>query len=377
MRRRIGVIAAVLVVAAGLSVPAAGAAAHVLVGIQDDAQTVYGNPVTTFATLKTLRTQVVRMNLNWGGRFGVANDRRPAHPADPNDPSYDWTLYDRAVRYAAQNRIQVLFTILFTPKWANGGKAQNVAPTNAARDLKNFAYAAAERYSGHFIPSNDDEQRYLPAVKKWLAWNEPNNPLWLQQSAGGRFISPRSYAQICNAIYAGVHATNFAGEQVACGATGPRGNNQARSRRPSMSPLAFMRAARKAGMRRMDAYAHHPYYGSRRETPATPGRSGAVTLGNIRSLIALSNRLFGRKPIWITEYGFQTPPDRLFAVSFAQQARYVSQAYAIAWKTPQVTLMVWFMLRDDTNIGAGWQSGFFTASGRHKPAFNTFRRLPH
>jgi hypothetical protein len=40
-------------------------------------------------------------------------------------------------------------------------------------------------------------------------------------------------------------------------------------------------------------------------------------------------------------------------------------------------LMVWFMLRDDTNIGAGWQSGFITASGRHKPAFNTFRRLPH
>ena len=144
-----------------------------------------------------------------------------------------------------------------------------------------------------------------------------------------------------------------------------------------MSPLAFMRAARKAGMRTMDAYAHHPYYSSRRETPASPGRSGAVELGNIRSLIALSNKLFGRKPIWITEYGFQTPPDRLFGVSYAQQARYVSQAYAIARRTPQVAMMVWFMLKDDTNIGAGWQSGFITARGKHKPSFNVFRRLPH
>jgi polysaccharide biosynthesis protein PslG len=376
LRKSLGVFAAALVLAAGLAVPAANAAAHLLVGIQDDAQTLYGNPVTTFATLKTLRTQVVRMNLEWGGKYGVASDRRPAHPADPADPSYDWTLYDRAVRYAAQNGIQVLFTILFTPKWANGGHAQNVAPSNM-RDLRNFAYAAAERYSGRYIPPDDTFQRYLPAVRKWLAWNEPNNPIWLQQSRGGRFISPRSYAGICTAIYQGVHATNFAGEQVACGATGPRGNNQAGSSRPSMSPLAFMRAARKAGMRQMDAYSHHPYYGSRRDTPATPGRGGAVELGNIGAVISLSNKLFGRKPIWITEYGYQTPPDRLFAVSFAQQARYLSQAYAIARRTPQVTMMIWFMLRDDTNIGAGWQSGLMTASGKRKPAFNVFRRLPH
>jgi hypothetical protein len=376
LRRRAALSTFVLLVAACLSASAASAQRHLLVGIQDDAQTLYGNPVTTFQTLRQLRTQIVRINLEWGGRYGVANDRRPAHPQDPSDPAYDWTLYDRAVRYAAQSRIQVLFTFLFTPKWANGGGAQNVAPSSS-RDLLNFAYAAAERYSGHYISSTDNDESYLPAVKKWLAWNEPNNPVWLQQSRGGRFISPRTYAQICNAVYQGVHATNFAGEQVACGATGPRGNNQARSSRPSMSPLAFMRAARKAGMRKMDAYAHHPYYSSRRDTPATAGRGGAVQLGNIRSLIALSNKLFGRKPIWITEYGYQTPPDRLFAVSFGQQARYLAQAYALARGTPQVTLMVWFMLRDDTNLNIGWQSGLLTATGKRKPAFNTFARLPH
>jgi hypothetical protein len=367
---------AVSTLAAGLAVPAATAARHMLVGIQDDAQTVYGNPTTTFRTLRELRTQIVRINLIWGGApHGVATSR-PAHPQDPADPAYDWKLYDRAVRYAAQNRIQVLFTILFVPKWANGGRARNVPPNNY-NDLRNFAYAAAQRYSGKYIPVDVDEETPLPAVKKWLAWNEPNNPNWLKQTSGGRFTSPQSYARICNAIYTGVHNTNFAGEQVACGATGPRGNNNARSFRPSMAPLAFMKAARKAGLRRMDAYAHHPYYGKPTETPSARPNGGAVTMGNIRTLIALSNKLFGRRPIWITEYGYQTRPDRLFAVSYGNQARFLTQAYAIARRTPQVALMIWFMLRDDTNIDAGWQSGVLTAAGKKKPAFNAFRRLPH
>jgi hypothetical protein len=333
--------------------------------------------VTTFPLLRQLRTQIVRINLIWGGApHGVA-DRRPAHPQDPSDPAYDWTVYDRAIRYANQNNIRVLLTILFTPKWANGGKPRSYPPTNMG-DLRNFAYAAAERYSGHYIPvDGNDTQEALPAVKKWLAWNEPNNPNWLKQTSGGRFVSPRSYARICTAVWSGVHNTNFPGEQVACGATGPRGNNAARSSRPEMTPIAFMRAARKAGMRRLDAYAHHPYYGRPTESPSTRPSGGAITLANIRTLIQQSNRLFGRKPIWITEYGYQTKPDRLFAVSYGKQAAYLRQAYAIGRRTPQIAMMIWFMLKDDTNINMGWQSGFLTSSGKRKPAFNVFRRLPH
>ena len=375
MRKSFGVFAAVLVLAASLGV-AAASAHHVLVGIQDDAQTVYGDPVTSFATLHDLRVQVVRMNLQWGGKYGVASNRRPAHPQDPADPAYDWSLYDRADRYAAQYNIKVIFTILFTPKWAGGGAVND--PPRSMTDLRNFAYAAAERYSGKYIPVNDNDEDPLPPVRLWLAWNEPNNPLWLKQTSGGRFVSPREYAGICTAIYTGVHQTNFSGEQVACGATGPRGNNQARSSRPSMSPLAFMRAARRAGMRRLDAYAHHPYYSNPAQTPASkPGDRTSVQLGNLRTLISLSNKLFGRKPIWLTEYGYQTPPDRQFGVSYAKQARYLSQAYAIARRTPQVALMVWFMLKDDTNINQGWQSGLLTATGKKKPAFSVFAHLPH
>jgi hypothetical protein len=371
--RRIGVAAAIVLVAAGLAVPAAQAKAHMLVGIQDDAMTLHGNPAFTFPTLKQLRTQIVRINLNWND---VAK-RRPAHPQDPSDPAYDWDLYDRAIKYTAQYGMQVLLTILFTPSWANGGGARNVPPSNYT-DLRNFAYAAATRYSGHYIPNTDQfDEVYLPAVKYWTAWNEPANPNWLQQVAGGRFVSPRSYARICTAIWQGVHFTNFADEKVACGVTGPRGNNAPNTSRPSLSPLAFMRLTKAAGLRNLDAYAHNPYYGKPSETPASKPGGSAVTLGNMNTLIAVVNKLWGKKRIWITEYGWQTPPDRLFGVSFARQAAYVRQSYAIARANPRIDMMVWFMLRDDTNIGIGWQSGFLTAAGKKKPSFNVFARLPH
>jgi hypothetical protein len=374
LRRSLGVLAAIIILAAGLSVPAAQAKQHMLVGLQDDAMVLFGNPTFTFRTLKQLRVQIVRINLNWDK---VAK-RRPAHPQDPADPAYDWTVYDRAIRYAGQNGMQVLLTILFVPSWANGGRPHNVPPTNYT-DLRNFSYAAATRYSGHYIPNTDSfDEVYLPAVKYWLAWNEPSNPNWLQQVSGGRFVSPRSYARICTAIWQGVHFTNFTGEKVACGATGPRGNNQARSRRPSMSPIAFMRATKRAGLRNLDAYAHHPYYGKPSETPATKPGGTAIELGNLNTLIAEVNKLWGKKRIWITEYGWQTrPPDSLFGVSFARQAAYVRQSYAMARANPRVDMMVWFILRDDTNLGIGWQSGFLTASGKRKPAFSAFARLPH
>ena len=91
----------------------------------------------------------------------------------------------------------------------------------------------------------------------------------------------------------GVHATLYKGEQVACGVTAPRGNNNPASARPSVSPVAFLTAAKKAGMKTFDAYAHNPYYGVPTETPTTrpPGtQSGqaptAITLANINVLIA-------------------------------------------------------------------------------------------
>ena len=351
------------------------------VGIYDEAQTLYGPVPTTFSLFHTLHVQEVRLNLYWGGKYGVAR-ARPEHPADPNDPAYNWTLYDRTVNYAAQYGIHIIFSIYGSPAWANGGHLQNWAPTNGI-DLRNFAYAAARRYSGT-VPGADG--RLLPVVNDWLAWNEPNNPVFLTpqyEKIGGSWVieSAFSYAKICNAIYDGIHATLIKGERVACGGTAPRGNNQPTGARPSVSPLAFLRAVKTAGLRTFDAWAHHPYYSSPSETPKTlPTASKgsavtAVTLGNIGTLINLVTTLYGNKPIWITEYGYQTdPPDSSFGVPLAKQAAYLTQAFAIARANPRIQMMLWFLLKDEPDL-AGWQSGLITYGGVKKPAFAAFQRM--
>ena len=199
-----------------------------LVGINDEASTLYGDPARAFEILTALRAQVVRVNLYWGGTKWAVAQTRPADAADPGDPAYDWSLYDRLVRYAARNDVQVVFSILFTPAWANGGKARNVAPTNAA-DLQDFAYAAAARYSGYWAPPewqqdpadpDPDAATPLPAVTMWTAWNEPNNPVWLTpqyKRVGGKWVmqSARDYAAICSAVYTGVHSVLISPEKGA------------------------------------------------------------------------------------------------------------------------------------------------------------------
>ncbi|MGH3240576.1 MAG: glycosyl hydrolase [Spirillospora sp.] len=376
MPSRLAAVLAVAAVACAVFAASASPSPRLIKGLFDEANTLYGDPDRTFPLLKQLRTGALRVNLYWGGRYGVAR-RRPANPGNPEDPAYNWALYDRTVNYAQQYGMKVVLSIWGTPRWANGRQGLRVAPRNE-RDLRLFAYAAARRYSGRWLA---EDGRGLPRVDHWLAWNEPNNPIYLApqyRRVRGKYVmwSARQYAKICNAVVRGVNATRIRSQKVACGVTGPRGNNRPASSRPSVSPLAFVRAMKRAGARGFDAYAHHPYYGRPSETPATrPTASTAVTLGNINVLIAEVTRLYGRKPIWITEYGYQTnPPDRLFGVSFAKQALYLRQAFAIARKHPRIDMMLWFLLKDDTNAN-GWQSGLMTGTGRKKPSWVAFQRV--
>ena len=383
MSERFGVWAAILVAAAGLAVPAATASSNMKVGIYDEGATFFDDQAKVFGAYRSLGTQILRVNLYWGGKLGVAK-YRPFDGSDPRDAAYNWALYDRVVQYAGAYKLKVLFSITGTPRWANGGQSNNRPPKNF-QDLYRFAYAAAARYSGSYTGTDG---RTLPAVRLWAAWNEPNNPVFLRPQfvkAGGEWViqSAKDYAKICNAIYGGIHATMYRGEKVACGVTAPRGNNNPRSARPSVSPVAFLVAARKAGMKTFDAYAHNPYYGVPTETPTTrppslrPGAAPtAITLANINVLLASISRLYGPRHLWITEYGYQTkPPDQVFGVSWSNQARYLTQAFAIARKNPRIDMMIWFLLKDQPDL-SGWQSGLMTVDGRLKPSFAAYARVP-
>ena len=383
MFRRVALILALSLVAGGVAASASRDAdsaskrtnaSPMVVGFYDDAQ-VYGNTAWAFNQLKSLRAGIVRTTLDWSQ---VAR-RRPTKPADPADSAYNWTAVDRVVDQADKKGIKVLLAIYGTPRWA--GVARNRVPRRPL-DLRLFATAAALRYSGTYTVKEEENEpeRTLPAVRRWLAWNEPNNPIflrpqWKMVARKWRVQAAYDYAKICSAISAGVHATRLAGQKVACGATGPRGNDAPRSSRASTSPLLFMSWLRRAGLRRMDAYAHHPYYGHRSEKPTTVSRSKkAVTMGNIGDLIKRVNQLWGSKTrVWVTEYGYQTnPPDRLFGVSYRNQARYMHQAVAMAKKTRRIDMFVWFLIKDEGRL-SGWQSGVLTRRGARKPAYRAFQ----
>jgi len=380
--RAAAALAATLVALAVVLAPSASASPSLKVGIFDDGVVLYGEPDLVFPQLAKTGTQLLRVNLWWSGPGISVATRKPKRPGDPNDPAYNWDTYDRTVRFSIVNNIQPIFSIIGTPPWANAAKGWNVAPTNA-RDLRLFAAAAQKRYSGTFVNADGIT---LPRVSLWMAWNEPNNPVFLkpQYRRTGKtwaIQSGRDYAKMCNAVVQGVKSIQRS-STVACGATGPRGNNNPNSSRPSVSPLPFLRAMKLGGAKGFDAYAHHPYYGSPAETPSTPpppGKRGrpptAVTLGNIDVLIKEIDRLYGKRMrIWVTEYGYQTnPPDRFYGVTYSKQAKYLTQAVSVVRANPRIDVFLWFLLRDEERLG-GWQSGLTTFEGKRKSSFNAFRR---
>jgi hypothetical protein len=367
-------------------VSAASAARGMKLGIYDSAQAL-GNTSQAFGQFSELRMQVVRVTLNWRD----VSLTKPAFGTFDDPASYRWSKpgvydYDDVVRAAAARNIGVMFTILDTPAWAGGGTRGQLAPTNMAW-LQAFARAAATRYSGVYA---DSTGALLPRVRYWTAWNEPNSPNFLRpqyKRINGRWViwSARRYAQMCTAVFRGVHTAEAASAisprgKVACGVTNPGGNNYPRGRRGAPTPLPFIRAM-KAGKPKFDVFAHHPYASRPLETPTTlPSSRTRITLANLGVLIRELNRLgWGSKRVWLTEYGYQTkPPDGNFGVTPTKQAAYLRQSYAIAKRNRRVDMFVWFLLKDELEVGR-WQSGliwtFPSKDGVKKPSYAAFQAL--
>jgi hypothetical protein len=156
---------------------------------------------------------------------------------------------------------------------------------------------------------------------------------------------------------------------VGGGVTAPRAGSS------GVAPVPWLRAMASAGAK-LDAYAHHPYPGRPQgETPWSPkcANCQTIAMADLERLEAEVRRAFGAKPIWLTEYGYQTnPPDIFLGVSPETQAKYVASAALRVYRAPAVDMLIFFMVRDDTQPG-GWQSGLFTANGVVKPAYAAFR----
>ena len=108
-----------------------------------------------------------------------------------------------------------------------------------------------------------------------------------------------------------------------------------------------------AARAKFDAYAHHPYPSTPSETPSSGGCKNCpwITMATIRKLLILVKRSFGSKPVWLTEYGYQTnPPDTFLGVTLKRQATNLSLAAMRAWRLPRVTMLIQYLYRDEPQL---------------------------
>jgi len=313
----------------GAVVPAADASNGVRFGIQDDAWLVHG-PGTLddrLDRLERLGVDLVRFNLHW--------DR-----IEPVRGELAWQESDLVLRGLRGRGIAAVVGLVGSPRWANGGRTPNFAP--GASSFAGFARAAAARY------------RF---VSQWLVWNEPNQARWLRPTTPTVYVR-----QLLNPAYAAIHAANPRAK-VAGGVTAPRASAG------GVSPVAWIRGMRSAGAR-LDAYAHHPYPSSNRETPFSGGcgHCATITMATLDRLLSEVGRAFGPKRIWLTEYGYQTGA---YGVTQQRQAELIGQSGLRVYRAPRVEMLIHYLVKDEPETGR-FQSGLFQNSGRPKLAALAF-----
>jgi hypothetical protein len=111
-----------------------------------------------------------------------------------------------------------------------------------------------------------------------------------------------------------------------------------------------------------------------------------VTLGSLSrlsralDLAASAHAIPAHLPIYLTEFGVQSKPNKFLGVSVAQQAEFDAIAERIAYSNGRVAAFSQYLLRDDPLGGppgasvrggvVGFQTGLEYVNGRPKPLFS-------
>jgi len=365
-------LALLAIVVAVVFFPAAAvkAAPRMPIGFYDDPSFRWASPSAIVANLKAAEAahaSIIHLLADWS----AIAPTKPANPLNGDDPAYHLADLDAVVRTAPRYNLQVFITISNTPKWANGGQTVNHPPTHLS-DFTNFAHMLAARYNGRH-PG-------FGAVTRWAIWNEPNLQLFLtpQFNAAGKIVSAAEYAKLFAAGYTGIKEGN-PGALVAAGETSNRGHNHPTEPAVSNSvaPATFAHLVAEADPHlKFDAWSEHPYpFFGPGQGPLQKTSYPNVELSNLDTFAASLKQWFHRTvPIWITEWGEQTPPQNSLTnpdpISYAKQAADAKEALDIAAKTPDVEMFIWFILRDSSS--KTWFSGLETVSGAKKPAYAAF-----
>jgi len=322
---------------------------------------------------------------------------RPAgfSAADPGDyPRNLWVGIDDLIREADARGLRVLLSVGSPiPDWASAGGKSSVKQPEPA-EYRRLMTAIGRRYGGSFrpggggcvlsiCPPGTEPPPPLPRVRYWSAWNEPNQDIFLQpQYRSGRPYAGRLYRRLFLAAQAGLDRSGHDRDPLLIAETAPSGG------RRSTDPVDFLRGvfcldsgfhrSRRCAPLNARGWAHHPY--SPGVAPfhvsSNPGLVNMATLGRLERALARAARAGAtrrRLPVYITEYGVQSVPDRRFGVSLRRQAEYLAISEHIAWRDRAVGSYGQYLMADDPpSYEFPFTTGLRLHSGRRKPAYRAF-----
>jgi hypothetical protein len=333
-------------------------------------------------------------------------------------PKLNWDRYDRLVKALQRLGITPYFNVTGPgPRWAHKTAPKSARSSQAtwkpkAREFYKFVQAVGKRYSGRYRDENDErgndgKRLFLPAVKFWSIWNEPNQAGWLTpQFEGGRPASPHLYRELYDFGYRALVSTGHGGDSIFAGETAPLGSPRAPGVRTPMDPTTFVRqmfcvgddgqatnanasCARTKWPVKMSGWAHHPYTKNRSPLQPDPDPR-AITIADINELPSLLDQVAGTTgrvaaglPILNGEFGYETnPPDPFSGISLELQANWTQLAEYLAYINPRIIGNTQFLLRDvrpRTKFKPGtkaywftYQSGLYTTADQPKPALRTY-----
>ncbi len=246
--------------------------------------------------------------------------------------------------------MDVLATLLWTPDWANRGRGEATPPSRAAA-FRWIARRTARHFRGR--------------VLAWEIWNEPNDKHFWRGSA-------RRYTRLLRAAYPAIKA----GDPNATVVFGGLVHNDDR----------FLARAYAAGARgAFDVMATHPYQGVGDAAPETADSGNdwwlLTHVPAVHELMARHGD--GGKPIWFTEFGWSTHPNRpglepwQRGVTPEEQAAYLSRAVALVQlRYPYVERAFWYKdaaRSGEGEIYAGY--GLLKADLSPRPAYAALKAL--
>jgi len=379
----------------GAFAPAAALASHSQVTFFEGSSDLL-EPSTrprALAQLQALGVHALRVELYWEA---VAPSPTAAHKPNfeaSNPASYAWGQYDVLLAEAKRLHWPVLLTVTApAPRWATSNGAAPYVTRPDDQDFKEFMTAVGRHYGSE--------------VSLFSIWNEPNHPAFLlpQWNSNGKPASPRLYRGLYQYGYEGLQAAGLAHPKILFGETAPSGYDTVNVHKEGskallhpVAPLEFLREAlclnakyKKAGTcspLQMSGYGHHAY-----TLPAGPFAHPAgadeVTIGVLSrlsralDLAAAAHAIPAHLPIYLTEFGVQSVPNKQLGVPVAQQAEYDAIAERIAYQNPRVAAFSQYLLKDDPLGGppgssvhggyVGFQTGLEYANGKPKPLYSSW-----